>query len=112
MWMGEGEIEIETAVRERRAHVLVAGDLDLATAPLLEAAVRAVVVAHGEVTLDVRHVAFIDAAGLATLRRSRLAAAAVGSGFELLTGPTGPVPQMIARTRTARSLRSVAALAA
>jgi anti-anti-sigma factor len=112
MWTGEGEIEIETAIRDRAAHVLVAGDVDLATAPLLEAAVRAVAVAHGDVTLDVRHVAFIDAAGLAALRRSRLVAATVGSGFALLMDPAGPVAQMIERTRTGRSLRDVAALAA
>jgi anti-anti-sigma factor len=112
MWMGEGEIEIETAVRGRSAHVLVAGDLDLATAALVEQAVRAVAVVHGDVKLDVRHVSFIDAAGLAALRRSRLSAAAIGSGFALLTGATGPVPQMIARTRTGGSLRDVAALAA
>lgn len=114
MWTGEGEIEIEieTAADGGRSHVLVAGDVDVATAPLVEDAVRAVVVACGDVTLDVRHVGFIDAAGLAALRASRLLAANAGSGFALLTGPTGAVPQMIARTRMGRFLRSVPARAA
>ena len=113
MWTGEGEIEIEIgAAAGGGSHILVAGDVDLATAPRLEDAVRAAVVPAGRVILDVRHVRFIDAAGLAALRAARLLAADAGAGFELVTGPGGAVRQMIARTRTDRMLRRVPARAA
>ncbi len=59
-----------TRRRRRRRPALVAGPrvLDAATAPAFAARVRAAAASHRRVTVDLRHVVAVDAAGLRTLR--------------------------------------------
>jgi anti-sigma B factor antagonist len=75
---------------ERRgdaAVVVPTGELDLATAPALEASLsRAFTEAAPRVVLDLRELEFIDSSGLRTLLTARRRAEEAGSGFSLVAG--------------------------
>jgi anti-anti-sigma factor len=71
--------------------VIPTGELDLATAPALEAALaRAFEAAgSGRVVLDLRELEFIDSSGLRTLLTARKRADEAGAGFSLVAGHRG-----------------------
>jgi len=65
---------------EHATTVVVAGDVDLATAPKLQAALVAV---DGDVIVDLSEVSFLDSSGLSALIAGRKHAVAAGCGFEV-----------------------------
>jgi anti-anti-sigma factor len=75
---------------ERRgdaAVVVPTGELDLATAPALEASLtRAFGEGPGHVVLDLRELEFIDSSGLRTLLTARRQAEDAGRQFSLVAG--------------------------
>jgi anti-anti-sigma factor len=60
--------------------VVVAGDIDVATAPMLDDAISAV---SGPVVLDLSGVTFMDSSGVRVLVRHRQASQAGGNRFEV-----------------------------
>jgi anti-sigma B factor antagonist len=73
------------------AVVVPAGELDLATAPALEAALARAFesVGAGRVVLDLRELEFIDSSGLRTLLTARKQAEDAGARFSLVAGHRG-----------------------
>src|SRR5215212_718866 len=72
------------------AGVVPTAELDLATAPALEASLRrAFTEAPGRVVLDLREVEFIDSSGLRTLLTARRQAQDAGQQFSLVAGHHG-----------------------
>jgi anti-anti-sigma factor len=69
-----GRLSIHTTAHGERRTVALSGELDMASAPLLEAALHELCeTPEGEVVLDMRRVEFIDSSGLnAILRGQRL----------------------------------------
>ncbi|MGH2969359.1 MAG: STAS domain-containing protein, partial [Solirubrobacteraceae bacterium] len=67
------------------AVVVPTGELDLATAPALEAALQRALesAASGRVVLDLRELDFIDSSGLRTLLTARRRAEDAGAQFSL-----------------------------
>lgn len=70
--------------------IAVAGELDVATAPLLIDAIAAIT--HGPVTIDLEEVGFIDSSGLGAVVAAHQRLAAAGRRLEI----TGRSP-MVAR---------------
>jgi anti-anti-sigma factor len=92
--MSEYPIPEAFSVRiERRgdaAVVVPTGELDLATAPALEASLaRAFEDDCGHVVLDLRELEFIDSSGLRTLLTARRQAEDAGQRFSLVAGHRG-----------------------
>jgi anti-sigma B factor antagonist len=86
--------EAFTVRTERRSDawvVVPTGELDLATAPAVEAALgRAFQAAGaGSVVLDLRELEFIDSSGLRTLLTARRQAEEAGASFSLVAGHRG-----------------------
>jgi len=73
--------------RGRHARVTACGELDIATAPVLDGALIAQARIGGSVMLDLRELTFIDATGLAVLLRLNARARRDGIEFTLLPGP-------------------------
>jgi anti-sigma B factor antagonist len=72
------------------AVVIPTGELDLATAPALEASLnRAFGDDSGRVVLDLRELEFIDSSGLRTLLTARRQAEDAGRQFSLVAGHRG-----------------------
>jgi anti-anti-sigma factor len=73
------------------AVVVPTGELDLATAPALEAALRGAFAGAGtgSVVLDLRELEFIDSSGLRTLLTARRHAEDAGAAFSLVAGHRG-----------------------
>jgi anti-sigma B factor antagonist len=71
--------------------VIPTGELDLATAPSLEAALSRAFedVRTGRVVLDLRELEFIDSSGLRTLLTARRRADEAGAAFSLVAGHRG-----------------------
>jgi anti-anti-sigma factor len=81
---------VRTEQRGGAAVVVPSGELDLATAPALEAALgRAFESAAGRVVLDLRELEFLDSSGLRTLLTARRRAELAGSQFSLVAGHRG-----------------------
>jgi len=67
-----GRLSIQTSVRGDRHIMALNGELDLASAPMLEAAVaEACATGVGEVVLDMGRVEFIDSSGLNAIMRAK-----------------------------------------
>jgi anti-sigma B factor antagonist len=86
--------EAFTVRNERRggASVVVpTGELDLATAPALEASLTRAFdeAGSGRVVLDLRELEFIDSSGLRTLLTARKRADEAGADFSLVAGHRG-----------------------
>lgn len=64
------ELRIEPTGVDR--HLSVAGDLDLASAPLLESVLEPLLKGKGHLTLDVAELGFIDSSGIRALIRASL----------------------------------------
>jgi anti-anti-sigma factor len=62
------------------------GELDMATVPLVEAALREQAGAHGRVTLDLGRLTFVDSTGLRLVLETMEAARRDGFGFAVLPG--------------------------
>jgi anti-sigma B factor antagonist len=76
--------------RGEAAVVVPTGELDLATAPALEASLsRAFKDDSGHVVLDLRELEFIDSSGLRTLLTARRQAEDAGQHFSLVAGHRG-----------------------
>ena len=73
------------------AVVIPTGELDLATAPVLEAALAKAFASEGppRVVLDLRELEFIDSSGLRTLLTARRQAEDAGAEFSLVAGHRG-----------------------
>jgi anti-anti-sigma factor len=67
----------------------VAGELDLATTPQLEARIEQLRREGGAVILDLRNLLFIDSTGLRALLRARELCAERQCDFFLIPGPPG-----------------------
>jgi anti-sigma B factor antagonist len=68
------------------AVLLLGGELDIATAPILRRALDDIVSPHlRAVTLDLRDLTFVDVAGLRGLIAAKRAVTAVGARFRLLS---------------------------
>ena len=80
---------VRTEQRGDAAVVVPTGELDLATAPALEAALRGAFAGAGSVVLDLRELEFIDSSGLRTLLTARRHAEDAGAAFSLVAGHRG-----------------------
>jgi anti-sigma B factor antagonist len=71
--------------------VIPTGELDLATAPALEASLTRAFdeIGSGRVVLDLRELEFIDSSGLRTLLTARKRADEAGADFSLVAGHRG-----------------------
>ena len=69
------------------AWVRVTGELDIATAPILEQTLRRAEGQTRPIVLDLRQVAFMDSAGVHVIRDANLRARAAGRRLALLRGP-------------------------
>ena len=65
----------------------LSGELDLAGAPALDAALAAAREAGGGLTVDLTELEFIDSSGLGTLVRFHNAASAAGYEYSVIAGP-------------------------
>jgi anti-anti-sigma factor len=80
-------VEVQRGPAPREAWVRAAGELDLATAPRLQARLDDLLDAgYHELDLDLDEVSFCDVAGLNVLLRTRAAAVAAGGRLSLFGG--------------------------
>jgi anti-anti-sigma factor len=79
---------VRTEDRAGAAVVIPTGELDLATAPALDAALGRAFesIGSGRVVLDLRELEFIDSSGLRTLLTARRSAEQAGASFSLIAG--------------------------
>jgi anti-anti-sigma factor len=77
---------VEVTRRGRRGRVIVRGELDIATKPVLERALIEQARIGGPVVLDLRELAFIDATGLELLLRTNAHARRDGMELQLIPG--------------------------
>ena len=76
---------IEVFEDDTTSVIACCGELDISTAPALEVRVRAAALADFErVLVDLRHVSFMDLAGLRALVRASATARAEGVGLRIL----------------------------
>jgi len=79
-----GRLRITTTERGDRQIVALAGELDIASAPMLEATVaEACSAGVGEVVLDMGSVEFIDSSGLNAIMRGKRLCQEAGCGYSL-----------------------------
>jgi anti-sigma B factor antagonist len=97
------EVSVETP---GTVHLLVSGDVDLETAPLLLDSILSAGVAHGpgaRVVVDVQRVTFIDSSGLAALVEAHHRITALEQEL-CLANPTERVQRLITLTSLDRIL--------
>jgi anti-anti-sigma factor len=80
---------ISTSEHDGRAVVVVRGELDLATAPDLEAVVSERLDAGQEVVVDLRDLEFMDSSGLRVLVVAHTRATDSGGRFVIVRPPVG-----------------------
>jgi anti-sigma B factor antagonist len=99
-----GELEIKTDVEDGGHTLKLAGELDLATAPRLDAAIaQACDGGATRVVLDLTNLRFLDSAGLRAILYARSNCIERGCGF-LLTRPQPPVERLFALTGLTQTL--------
>jgi anti-sigma B factor antagonist len=76
--------------------VRVEGELDLATAPRLESTLLCLVTARRHVVLDVGHVSFMDATGVALILRTAALARKLDGRFAVARRASAPVRRVLA----------------
>lgn len=82
------DFNVQANRNERGVVITVSGELDLATSPILEAALTRACAAPGDrVILDLRKVSFMDSTGLSVLVRAQLHA--TESSQDLAVAPGG-----------------------
>jgi anti-sigma B factor antagonist len=93
-------VSVDLSTRECDGRVVVAlwGELDVADAASVVAALAAVVARQSEIIVDLAGLEFIDSSGLAALARVRKQARH-GGGDVLLVAPQQQVLQLLALTR-------------
>jgi len=79
---------LQTTERDGRAHIAVRGELDLATAPELEAAVLARV-DDADLVVDLRELVFMDSSGVRVLVLGHTRARDAGRRFAIVVPPEG-----------------------
>jgi anti-sigma B factor antagonist len=84
---GCAAIHVEVARTDHRTRVTVGGELDIATAPVVERTLVEQARIGGTVVLDLRELAFIDAVGLGLLLRADARARRDGMELQLILGP-------------------------
>jgi anti-anti-sigma factor len=92
---------ISTSDRDGRAVIVVRGELDLATAPDLDAVVTERLEAGRDVVVDLRELAFMDSTGLRVLvaAHARVEAADGGPTFVVVRPlPGAPIERILAIT--------------
>ena len=70
-------------------HVVLGGELDIATVSELDAALRLAWASSDVIVLDLRELEFIDSSGLRTLLTARKRAEEAGADFSLVAGHRG-----------------------
>ena len=84
----KGQLEIQDAVSDGRHTLVLAGELDMASAADLRATIGRVCAADpSAVTLDLRRLSFIDSAGLHIITSTSARCQELGIKFELAPGP-------------------------
>ena len=79
---------------ERAARVLVAGELDLATAPSLERALSGALEAADDVVLDLASLTFIDSSGLSAILAG-VSASHLNGGRLVISSTLAPQPRKL-----------------
>jgi anti-anti-sigma factor len=77
---------VETERLESEVHVRPIGELDMFTAPQLEAAIAGTADHPGELVIDLRALTFIDSTGLHIIIKARTESAEHDRGFSLIRG--------------------------
>ena len=80
--------DVRTQRLDGALHVMPRGEIDLATAPLLQEAVERDHDSRDDVILDLREVAFMDTSGLRYVLALNDAAERQGFGLRLVKGPS------------------------
>jgi anti-anti-sigma factor len=90
------DFSVDVTVSGARTVVVARGELDLATAPFVEQAVRAPAGAGGHLVLDLRGLSFMDSSGVRVLITTHGAVEAAGGRLSLVIGDEdGPVGQVL-----------------
>jgi anti-sigma B factor antagonist len=93
---GPAPFSVDATEAEGRLVVVVRGELDLATAPDLEAVLLAPLKAGGQVVLDLRPLEFMDSTGVRVIVAAHVAGQEAGGGLVLVqTDPAGPVGRVL-----------------
>jgi anti-anti-sigma factor len=88
---------ISISDRDGRAVVVIRGELDIATAPDLEAALTERLDAGQDVVVDLRELAFLDSTGLRVLVASHVRAESGGVSFLIVRPrPEAPIARILA----------------
>jgi len=94
-------LTLRVVTREGVARLVLEGELDMASAPVLESAVDGALEAARDLELDLAGVVFMDSTGLRTLLGIRQRLDGSGRGLRLVAVPP-PVLRVLDVTRTAR----------
>jgi anti-anti-sigma factor len=93
---GPAPFSVATDASGDRLVVAVRGELDLATAPELEAVLVPPLKEGGEVVLDLRALEFMDSTGVRVIVAAHVAGQESGGGLVLVrTDPAGPVGRVL-----------------
>ena len=92
-----GEIAVGIVREASRALVAVAGELDMATVPTLEARLEEAAGKGLDIALDLHALNFIDASGLRALLRAKADAREQGRRFEIVS-QGAPLTRLLAIT--------------
>lgn len=94
-------LSLHAAVRDGVARLTLEGELDMASAPVLESAVDGALESAQGLELDLGGVSFMDSTGLRTLLAIRQRLGETGGELRLVAVPP-PVRRVLDVTRTAR----------
>ena len=99
---------ISISDRDGRAVVVIRGELDLATAPELEAAIQARLDEGQDVVVDLRELAFMDSTGLRVIVSAHARAQDGEQSFVIVRPrPGGPIERILAIAGVASVLEVV-----
>ncbi len=101
----QSHLDVEVSNTGARAVIAVAGELDLASSPALEAAIEQTAGA-GVVIIDLRRLEFMDSTGLSVLVKAHQQAEEAGRKFALVRGPQ-QVQRLLTLTGVADRLQLV-----
>jgi anti-anti-sigma factor len=93
--VSSGGLRIATTHGPGRTLLGIGGELDLATAPDLVAAVEQSTPAGGAVEIDLRDVEFMDSSGIAAISRCRRHVDAMDAQMVVRIRAGGPVAQLV-----------------
>jgi anti-sigma B factor antagonist len=85
--LGPAALDLQDSIAGGKHILRLVGEVDLATAPKLEAAIERIAAEGAELTLDLRGVTFIDSTGLRLLTVQSRRFEQAGVDFELIPGP-------------------------